>query len=233
MSLPFFYSEFIDNTATTFVLNEDTSKHIVQVLRMKAGSLLQLTDGKGCLLTAEITDDHKKSCVVKKTAIDFIKAPSNEITIAISLIKNASRFEWFLEKTTEVGVTKVIPLLCDRTEKQYFRMDRMKGILISAMLQSKQTWLPVLQEPTTFKLVITSAAATSKYIAHCEDDQSKLSLASIKNDSSSIILIGPEGDFTDDEITLAKSNNYLPVSLGETRLRTETAGVVASVLLNI
>jgi len=232
MSLPFFYTEHINPTEETIHLNEDTSKHIVQVLRMKEGEKLQLTDGKGNLLTASIINAHKKNCTVKKLSHAF--SPANDIhkTIAISLIKNNSRFEWFLEKSTEIGVTKIIPLLCDRTEKQHYRSDRMKGIIISAMIQSKQCRMPELTEPVRFTNFITTSLDIEKYIAHCESDQEKREIPAFKKRPSSIILIGPEGDFTIEEIVMAKSNGFIPVSLGNTRLRTETAGVVASVLLN-
>jgi len=232
MSLPLFFLETIDEQHSTLVLSEEASKHIVQVLRMTIGERLQLTDGKGLLLTAEIINDHKKSCTVQKITIEKIPAPQKQITIAISLVKNASRFEWFLEKATEIGVTTIIPLLCSRTEKQHFRFDRMKGILTSAMLQSHQAWLPVLQEPVSFEKLIITDKSVSKFIAHCETDDKKNHLNAISKSSSSIMLIGPEGDFTTAEIELALKNNFIPVSLGENRLRTETAGMVAVALLN-
>ena len=233
MNLPFFYIDFLDAQWSAYTLSEETSKHIVQVLRKGKDDLLQLTDGKGNVLTASIVDDHKKKCVVKKISFETIPALQHKITIAISLIKNTSRFEWFLEKATEIGVSTIIPLICHRTEKQHFRLDRMKGILISAMLQSKQAWLPELQEPVLYQEVIKKNVAANKFIAHCDDDTTKIQLASLKKSSSSIILIGPEGDFTNDEIALAQSNHYTAVSLGNNRLRTETAGVVAVSLLNV
>ncbi|MDE3145340.1 MAG: RNA methyltransferase, partial [Bacteroidota bacterium] len=145
-------------------------------------------------------------------------------------VKNASRFEWFLEKATEMGVCEIIPLLCHRTERQHFRFDRMNNILIAAMLQSQQTWLPALQTPTSFQTVVDQSQYTQKLIAHCEEDQKKdMKDVQLMNDVQ--ILIGPEGDFTSDEILSAIQKNYKPVSLGNTRLRTETAGVMASALL--
>jgi 16S rRNA (uracil1498-N3)-methyltransferase len=232
MSLPLFFLETIDEHQSTLVLSEEASKHIVQVLRMTIGQRLQLTDGKGVILTAEISNDHKKSCTVQKISIEKIPAPQKQITIAISLVKNASRFEWFLEKATEIGVTKIIPLMCSRTEKQHFRFDRMKGILTSAMLQSHQAWMPILHEPISFEKLILTDKSESKFIAHCESDDKKNHLNAITKFSSSIMLIGPEGDFTPTEIELALKNNFIPVSLGENRLRTETAGMVAVTLLN-
>ena len=232
MSLPLFYLETIDEQHSTLMLSEEASKHIVQVLRMTIGERLQLTDGKGILLTAEIINDHKKSCAVQKISIEKIDPSQKQITIAISLVKNASRFEWFLEKATEIGVTTIIPLICSRTEKQHFRFDRMKGIITSAMLQSHQSWLPILQEPVSFEKFILNEKSESKFIAHCEADDKKNHINTFPKSTSSVILIGPEGDFTLAEIEVAIKNNFIPVSLGDNRLRTETAGMVAVTLLN-
>ncbi len=230
MSLPFFFFEAIADGVEEYVLTEDTSKHIVQVLRMTIGDQLLLTDGKGNLLTAAIKDDHRKRCVVKKIKQEFVPRQERQITIAISPLKNNTRLEWMLEKATEVGVGAIIPLMCKRTEKQHLRTDRLKGILVSAMLQSKQAWLCELSEPTDFSTVIKHTAATHRFIAHCEPD-AKSSLREQKVQGSAIVLIGPEGDFTHEEIREALDGGYSPVSLGETRLRTETAGLVAAVQL--
>ena len=234
MALPFFYKEDIDATATIATMDEDTSKHVVQVLRMQNGEQLQLTNGKGDLFTAEITDAHKKHCAVKIINTASQQRPTSNITIAISLVKNNSRFEWFLEKATEIGVREIIPLLCQRTEKQHFRFDRMKTILVSAMLQSQQTWLPVLHEPVKFNdLIKKQKTASSQYfIAHCiEDSKQPLARQHINTSANLHICIGPEGDFSAEEIDLALQKEFIPVSLGETRLRTETAGIVAATLL--
>jgi len=232
MALHFFYIAEFDTSIKEIVLDEDTSRHVVQVLRMKEGEKLNLTDGKGNLITAEVTDAHKKYCSVKIEATSHELRATRQITIAISLLKNTSRFEWFLEKATEIGISQIIPLICERTEKQKFRYDRMKGICISAMLQSQQTWLTVLQEPKQFNhLVIEQIDNQQKFIAHCDDSSGKKSLSTFKPFNHSTILIGPEGDFTKQEIELALQNNFIAVNLGETRLRTETAGVVASVIL--
>jgi 16S rRNA (uracil1498-N3)-methyltransferase len=233
MALPFFYKEDINLNTKEVVLDEDTSKHIVQVLRMKTGEQLQLTNGKGHLFTAEITGDNRKKCtvtIIKKSEITNHKSAT---TIAISLIKSNTRFEWFLEKATEIGVTEIIPLICERTEKAAFKFDRMKSILVSAMLQSQQCWLPVLHEPQKISAIIKLAKQQQKFIAHCEDENNKQPLSNEpKNElSNALILIGPEGDFTKAEIDLSLENNFIPVSLGLTRLRTETAGVVAATLL--
>ena len=232
MSFPLFYIEEFLQGSSGIILNGDTSKHIVHVLRMKPGEQLRLTNGKGEIITAEIILENKKATEVKALSTSNIKHPASKINIAISLIKNNSRFEWFLEKATEIGVSNIIPLICERTEKQHFRYDRMKAILISAMLQSQQTWLPILNEPVKFKEFIKQPSHQQKYIAHCIDEEKKLLSNEALHAGEQSILIGPEGDFTKDEVDAALQNNFIPVSLGSTRLRTETAGIVACVLLN-
>ena len=232
MTLPFFYINEYNTSQKEIVLDEDTSRHVVQVLRMREGEKLNLTDGKGSLIIAEVIDAHKKHCSVRAIDTRFTTHDSRKVAIAISLLKNTSRFEWFLEKATEIGVSEIIPLICERTEKQKFRYDRMKGICISAMLQSKQTWLPILHEPKQFNhLAIEQFDDQQKFIAHCEESGQKNNLSTIQPFNHSTILIGPEGDFTKQEIELALQNNFIPVGLGETRLRTETAGIVAATLL--
>ncbi|HMK24471.1 MAG TPA: RsmE family RNA methyltransferase [Chitinophagaceae bacterium] len=233
MALPFFYISNYDGSQKQIVLDEETSKHIVQVLRMKAGAQLNLTDGKGNLLTCEIINDHKKHCSVEVTATSYQQPATRKVSVAISLLKNTNRFEWFLEKVTEIGVTEIIPLICERTEKERFRYERMQGICISAMLQSQQVWLPVLHEPVRFEdLMMRRFEDAVKFIAHClEADKQQLRDHQIVKSSNCLIAIGPEGDFTKEEVELALQHGFIPVSLGETRLRSETAGVVAATLL--
>ncbi len=238
MPLPFFYTEPVPAAQNIVVLNEENSKHAVQVLRMQNGEQLRLTDGLGNLYTAEISDAHKKKCTVNILERSFEDASANRVVIAVSPVKNNSRFEWFLEKATEIGVTEIVPLICTRTEKQHFRYDRMNGILISALLQSQQVWLPKLHEPVKYEKYIASLEnkPAQKFIAHCDDQQKtslreKLSEPSALNLEPSTILIGPEGDFTKEEIAFALRNNFAPVALGDTRLRTETAALVAATLL--
>jgi 16S rRNA (uracil1498-N3)-methyltransferase len=237
MSLSYFYIEQYDPGQNEINLDEDTSYHIVQVLRMKKGEQLNLTDGKGNLITASILEYHKKHCTVLVQDSRNRQPTTRKVCIAISLIKNSSRFEWFLEKATEIGVNEIIPLLCERTVKEKFRYDRMKGICVSAMLQSQQTWLPVLHEPIAYELLFRQqeiAVHSQKFIAHCtENERHELSGLIDTSLPSQIILIGPEGDFSQKEVDMAMQLQFLPVSLGNTRLRTETAGVAAAVLLRM
>lgn len=202
----------------------------MQVLRMKTGEPLQLTDGNGNLYTAEIVSVDKKKTVALVTAHQALPQRANKITISIALLKNVSRLEWFLEKATEIGVTTIQPLITDHTEHQRFRHDRMNGILVAAMLQSQQAWLPVLHEPVAFNDCVKASAHTQKLVAHCEDGHKQfIKNLPVANDTH--MLIGPEGDFSHAEIELALRQGFLPVSLGDTRLRAETAGVVAATLL--
>lgn len=230
MSLPLFYIDHHLPEQDIVNLQEETGKHVIQVLRMKAGEKLQLTDGNGNLFTTEIINDHKKFPQVKILSSLVRQQSTAKLSIAISLIKNNSRFEWFLEKATEIGVNEIIPLICERTERQHFRFDRMKTILVSAMLQSRQVWLPKLSEPVRFNDCIKQIHHPQKFIAHCLPDKRQSFANSVSKDSDTTILIGPEGDFTQSEIDFALQNNCVPVSLGETRLRTETAGIVAVTL---
>jgi 16S rRNA (uracil1498-N3)-methyltransferase len=232
MDLPLFYKENTDDAYNLLTLDEETSKHVVQVLRMGRGDLLRITDGNGRLLTAEIVKDHKKHCEVKIIDSAFSEYPARKISIAISLLKNASRFEWFLEKATEIGIREIIPMICERTEKQHFRYDRMKNICISAMLQSQQVWMPKLPQPIKFNSLFENLQYHQRLIAHCnEGEKRNLSATMEPTAGSTLILIGPEGDFTSEEVALAGQNEFRPVSLGETRLRAETAAVVAAAVL--
>jgi len=231
MDLPFFFEDAIPESGS-FFLSEGSSKHIVQVLRMTEGEQILATNGKGYAFTCEIISSNKKKAGVKIIEQSFLPQTKPEITIAISLIKNRTRFEWFIEKATEIGIQSIIPLICKRTENIHFRRERMQSIITSAMLQSRQVWLPALSEPVKMSDVIKSTKCDQKFIAHClEQEKKEFRSEEGQSSNSKIILIGPEGDFTEDEIQTAIQHNYTPVTLGETRLRTETAGIVAAVLL--
>lgn len=233
MPLPFFYAENISPVGTVLLLEDATARHVSQVLRMKEGDRLRLTDGKGKKLTAIIQQQSRKGCSVYIEGESDVPMPRPRVTVAISLLKNTSRFEWFIEKATETGVSSIVPLICERTERTHFRVERMKSILVSAMLQSQQCWLPELPEPVRFTDLISRAGGVNKYIAHCLDTfKTELTgVAGFKGDK--LICIGPEGDFTPAEIDRALQQGFTPVSLGNTRLRTETAGIAAAILLRM
>lgn len=230
MASPYFFEKDIPDS-DEFFLSEETSRHVSQVLRMKEGEEIIITNGKGYTIKANIVLADKKKTKIIITSKQFSERPSPKTCIAISLIKNNNRFEWFAEKATEIGISAIIPLLCHRTEKTHFKKERINSILISAMLQSQQSWLPELGEPLKFSEIIESENYDQQFIAHCiEKDKKELSEI-VSKEASKIILIGPEGDFTEEEIFAAIQHNYVPVSLGQTRLRTETAAIVAAVLI--
>jgi 16S rRNA (uracil1498-N3)-methyltransferase len=232
MSVPFFYEPLIATGMTQFTLNETSSKHCVQVLRMDVGENIDITNGTGGLFHASILVAHKKNTLVTITKASQIEGPKQKLHLAISVLKNAVRLEWLFEKATEIGVTSITPLVCERTIHERFKTERMQQIIQSAMIQSQQTWLPVLNEPTPFEQFISKHTAAQKLIAHCEP-LPKTSIQSIEPSDDLLLLIGPEGDFTPSEIEAAIARDFSPIDLGPTRLRTETAGIFAlSVLKN-
>jgi 16S rRNA (uracil1498-N3)-methyltransferase len=228
MTLPFFYVTSLSDKK--IILDEDTSRHVISVLRMDSGEDIMLTDGLGVRALARITDPNRKKCGVEIQSLERKEERKRKVSIAISLVKNVSRFEWFLEKAAELGVEEIIPLRCERTEKERFRYDRMKAILVSAMLQSQQCRMPLLLEPQDFRPFVASRTDGQRMIAHCLPEE-KTELTSLQLQENALMLIGPEGDFTGEEIELAMQKGFVPVALGETRLRTETAGMVAAVLM--
>jgi len=230
MAAPFFYEPDILPESQNYILSEESSRHCIQVLRMKVGEHLNLTNGKGVLVDSTITIADKKHCAVSIRQLQIAKPLQRKVSIAMSPVKTNTRLEWFLEKATEIGVSEITPLICQRTEKQHFRYSRLNGILISAMLQSQQSWLPVLHEPISFESFVTHSLYTKKFIAHCIEEEKK-DLRDFILAADNQLLIGPEGDFTQQEIRSAIDNNFMPVSLGKTRLRTETAALVGATLL--
>jgi 16S rRNA (uracil1498-N3)-methyltransferase len=243
MEHPFFFEPRLPEGGDLFPLGEESARHVITVLRMRNGDRLFLTDGRGALMEVEITAVEKKKAYVQpldpssanhQPPTDNRQLPTVNpqpstappLVLAVSLLKNSSRFEWILEKATEIGVSAIIPLVCERTERIAFRQDRLQQIVISAMLQSQQVWLPELMEPTPFKKFAGQTFAGRSYIAHCLREE-RHSLYSHPAGQPARILIGPEGDFTPQEIRTALNHGFIPVTLGNTRLRTETAAIVA------
>lgn len=227
-----FYAKELLPSADTYTMDEPTSKYCIQVLRHEAGDEVILTDGRGGRYKAAITDDNRKKTVVRITEYTLMPAVAAPVRIAIAFTKNTSRIEWFLEKVTEIGIQSIIPLVSHRSEKEKFRVDRLENILVSAMLQSQQYYLPELAAPTPFEQVVKQPVSAQLFIAHCLPEQKQHLWQAMERGKDSLLLIGPEGDFTPEEITLALGNGFKPVSLGETRLRTETAGVVGCTMMN-
>jgi len=227
-----FYAKDITSGAGHYTMDEPTSKYCIQVLRHEAGDEVLLADGRGGRYTAIITDDNRKKCVVQVKNYELMPPVKAPVRIAISFTKNTSRIEWFLEKATEIGIQAIIPLVSQRTEKEKFRADRFESILVSAMLQSQQFYLPELTAPATFEALVQQPPANQLFIAHCLPEQKQHLWQAMQPGSDSLLLIGPEGDFTPEEIRLALEKGFQPVSLGDTRLRTETAGIVGCTMMN-
>jgi 16S rRNA (uracil1498-N3)-methyltransferase len=226
MSVPYFYEPLIATGMTQFTMSETSSKHCIQVLRMDVGEPIEITNGLGGLFHATIQLAHKKNALVTITKSVQTDRPKQQLHLAISLLKNAVRLEWLFEKATEIGVTSISPLVCERTIHERFKTERMQQIIQSAMIQSQQTWLPVLSEPMPLLQFIAKNSAAQKLIAHCEPLH-KTSIQSIEPSDDLLLLIGPEGDFTPSEIETAIAKDFIPIDLGPTRLRTETAGIFA------
>jgi len=231
------------NIKETLCLGEEESQHCVQVLRAAIGDKIEITDGQGTLYEAEITNPHRKHCEVRILSAQHPE-PLHEgrVHIAIAPTKNIDRFEWFIEKATEMGVDEITPLLCTHSERKTINLDRLQKILIAAAKQSLRTTFPKLNPLTSYQDFISplKEGVGEVYIAHCEGgydaNADKWALKNrLTRGHSVVILIGPEGDFSPEEIELAKARGYLPVSLGKARLRTETAGLVAchtAILIN-
>ena len=227
--MPLFYSKDIQTETT---LNDIESYHIAKVLRLKKDAELILTDGNGYHYNARITNVDKRRCQV--VIINKIKQEKHNyfLHIAISPTKNIDRFEWFLEKATEIGIDKITPIITHHSERRKIKQERCQKIIISAMKQSIKFYQPKLRPICSFQDFIEEKTSETRYIAHCHKSQ-KTPLKDIKKKKDSVILIGPEGGFSKDEITKALEYNYNPISLGNTRLRTETAGIVATHTISI
>ena len=214
------------------MLGEEETGHALRVLRLGTGDIIQLLDGNGTSALAEIIDESKRGLRFQVKSVLKNKIVTPDLHIAIAPTKNIDRFEFFLEKTCEIGIRKVIPIRTRNSERKEIKLDRLQKNLISAMKQSGHYYLPELTELTDFKQLLKSELSgyQQKFIAHCENDQEKQLLSDLLMPAKkTLILIGPEGDFTPEEINLAKESGFVPVSLGNSRLRTETAGIVACV----
>lgn len=224
-----FYNPDITEETTNFHFDKTESRHIVKVLRKKEGDLLHITNGKGFLFEVEIVVANDKKCLVslKKTR----KKPKHwdyYLHIAIAPTKNNDRLEWFLEKATEIGIDEITPIICSNSERVVLKIERQEKILQSAMKQSLKFVLPQLNEPVKFSDFISQKFDSDLFIAHCEETNKKSLVHEVKPKQRVLIMIGPEGDFSPKEIEKALIKGFVPVSLGESRLRTETAGVVAT-----
>lgn len=222
-----FYSPEIEKGQTSFTFDKDESKHIIKVLRRKMGDLLYVTNGKGTLFTTKITLDSDKKCVTEIIDSEDQAPTLFRLHLAVAPTKMNERYEWFLEKATEIGIHEITPIICDHSERKIVKTERFEKIIQSAMKQSLQYHLPILNEPISLKDFLNQDHQGEKYIAHCEETEKVLLKDSIDIHKNYLLLVGPEGDFSTNEINLALAKGYRPVSLGHTRLRTETAALVA------
>ena len=222
-----FYNSEIKSGDTTFTFDKEESKHIIKVLRKQEGHKIHITNGLGYLFISEIILGLEKKCEVKIIDEQFFK-PSNFYThIAVAPTKMHDRMEWFLEKATEIGIHEITPIICEHSERKIYKIDRAEKIIQSATKQSNQYYLPKINEAMTLSEFIKKNHDGQKFIAHCEETDKNSFAKEIEKDKPVTILIGPEGDFSTKEIKLALENNFIPVTLGNTRLRTETAALVA------
>ncbi len=222
-----------DINSDTYILSEEESKHCVKVLRFQKGSLLNLVDGKGGFYDAIVEDPHPK-----RTKINILRVQENYrrrnhyLHIALAPTKNIERLEWFLEKATEIGIDEITPIICERSERKDVKMERLNKVITTAVKQSIKAFHPKLNEAERFSDFILRREQTNKFIAHCIESKKLAIRDHFELNSDYLVMIGPEGDFTSGEIDLALKQNFVPVSLGESRLRTETAALEACFEIN-
>ena len=222
-----FYFKDIDPTTTSFCFDKEESKHIIKVLRKKENDILFVTNGLGYVFTTKITLASDSKCLVSIVSYEKEIASKFHLHLAVAPTKMNDRYEWFIEKATEIGVQEITPIIGEHSERKIVKTDRLHKILLSAMKQANRFTLPKLNEPVFYKDFIKQKLLGQKFIAHCEEFNKKSLKSALVPNEDVTILIGPEGDFSTKEIEQAINSNFIPVSLGDTRLRTETAAIVA------
>lgn len=223
-----------DLSGETYTLDETESKHCIRVLRLEKGDEITLVDGRGGLFSAQIDDPNPKRCGVKIVRSELNHGKTAfRVHIAIAPTKNIDRIEWFLEKATEIGIHRVTPVICRYSERKEVKTDRLEKVMISAMKQSLKAYLPQIDEPVKYADFIRQPFDGQKLIAHCDESHRDLLQDIARPGENYLILIGPEGDFSSEEIQQAIDAGFHPVSLGKSRLRTETAGLVACHTFNL
>lgn len=222
-----FYNPDITENTVQFSFNKEESKHIAKVLRKKDGDILHITNGNGWLFTAEISLADIKNCVANIVEKELQPKRNYNLHLAVAPTKMNDRYEWFLEKATEIGVDSITPIICDHSERKVIKQERFEKIIQSAMKQSLQCYAPKLNDDVKFDDFINQNFQGQLFIAHCEETKRKSLKNELKPNQNVTILIGPEGDFSVNEIQKALRQSFIPVTLGTTRLRTETAAIVA------
>ncbi|MFO7617777.1 MAG: 16S rRNA (uracil(1498)-N(3))-methyltransferase [Bacteroidales bacterium] len=212
-----------------FTLPSDESHHAVRVLRMEAGTRVVVVNGRGGWYASTITEADPKACLVQVLErVDGFGKPACHLHIAIAPTKQSDRFEWFIEKATEIGLSEVTPLICDRSERRDIKTERLLRVAIAAMKQSVKAFHPVIHEPAPFGRFIEQPIPGCRAIAHCGEGERRWIDQCDLVEQRVTLLIGPEGDFSPREVQTALERNFIPITLGNSRLRTETAGVVAA-----
>ncbi|MCM1348123.1 MAG: 16S rRNA (uracil(1498)-N(3))-methyltransferase [Firmicutes bacterium] len=221
-----FYAPDIEATRT---LPESDSQHAVRVLRMTPGSELTVIDGRGSAYRCVLVDAHPKRAAVEITACERMPLSwTQQITIAVAPTKHIDRMEWMVEKLTEIGVNRIVPLLSKRSERKEIKVERLKKIAVSAMKQSLKAELPLIAEMTPVKQFLQQCNAAQRFIAHCDAESERHLLSQTYKPFSDVaIMIGPEGDFSPEEVAASFQSGWVPVTLGDNRLRTETAAINA------
>ncbi len=215
-----------DIQGSQIVFDREESRHCVRVLRYREGDHVQLTDGKGTMFTGLLVSAQPDRCEVEVIRQEYHRSGTAPLHLAVAPPKNPDRFGWFLEKATEIGVDEITPLLCDRSERTTLRIPRFEKVMIAAMKQSLRCRLPKLNEPVEFRTFVRQSHPGQRFIAWCESGRETGLFRMLKPDNAIMVAIGPEGDFTPGEVSAAAENGFIPVSLGNSRLRTETAGVL-------
>ncbi len=222
-----FYNPSIENSTTELTFDKEESKHIVRVLRKKGGDILHITNGSGWLFEAQLILADQKSCLVRIIKAEERPPLPHQLHLAVAPTKMNDRYEWFLEKATEIGASEITPIICEHSERKVVKLARLEKVVQSAMKQSLQCYLPKLNEAISLGSFMKQPFDGQKFIAHCGETERFSLKSKIDHNPQITILIGPEGDFSTSEIQQAKEKGFLPVMLGDTRLRTETAAIVA------
>ena len=217
-------------TTPLYTLPEEESGHCVRVLRLREGDELHITDGRGTLYRAEVEEAHPKHCTIRivEEHHEWEKRPYR-LTVAVAPTKNIDRIEWFVEKATESGIDRIVPILCDHSERKVIKEERLEKIAVSAMKQSLKSYKPQIDPLTPIRALFAEPFEGVKLIAHCEEDMERVFMGDVVTKGEDVmILIGPEGDFSKEEIEAARKAGFREVTLGQSRLRTETAALAAT-----
>ena len=227
-----FFSDNIESDICN--LTEDESKHCVKVLRMKEGDILSLTDGRGTMCQCRIIDANPRCCTVSivERIHEYGLRPYH-LHIAVAPTKNTARMEWFVEKAVEMGIDEITPIICDHSERCVLKRERLDKIAVSAVKQSLKAYRPIINPPTPLAKLIATPFDGQKFIAYCDGDHRLPLREAYHRGSSALMLIGPEGDFSEDEVRRSLEAGFIPVTLGQCRLRTETAALAATAFFNL